>query len=65
MKSISQVFQFFKEVKSEMAKVKWPTVQDFVGATIIVLIVMVIFSLYLGAIDYACYKLLFEKILSI
>lgn len=65
MKSITQVFQFFKEVKAEMAKVKWPTVPDFIGATIIVLIIMVVFSIYLGAIDYAFYNLLFKKILSI
>lgn len=65
MKSMNQVFQFFKEVKAEMSKVKWPTVPDFVGSTIVVLIIMVVFSIYLGFIDYAFYNMLFIKILSV
>lgn len=64
MKSISQFFQFFKEVKSEMVKVKWPNFNEWVGATIIVFIIMVAFSIYLGLVDYAFNWLMFEKILT-
>jgi len=46
------VVQFFKEVRTELGKVVWPTWNELVGSTIIVLIIVVAFSLYLGAIDY-------------
>jgi preprotein translocase subunit SecE len=64
MKSISQFLQFFKEVKIEMAKVNWPSFNEWVGSTIIVLIIMVAFSIYLGLVDYGFHWLVFEKILS-
>lgn len=65
MKNLNQALQFFKEVRAEMGKVKWPTIPDWIGATIIVLIIMIVFAIYLGAIDYAFYNLLFKKILSL
>ncbi|MBN1549100.1 preprotein translocase subunit SecE [Candidatus Babeliales bacterium] len=49
MKSMTQ---FFNEVRSEMAKVVWPTWTELVGSTIVVLIVVTAFSLYLGSVDY-------------
>lgn len=51
MKIVSQWLQFFKEVHLEMAKVIWPTMPEFIGATVIVLILMTAFSIYLGVID--------------
>lgn len=64
MKNFSQAFQFFKDVKSEMAKVKWPTTPDFLGSTVIVLIIMIFFAIYLGSLDYLFSNLLLDKILS-
>ena len=49
MKSVTQ---FLSEVRSEMAKVVWPSWYELVGLTIIVLIVVAAFSVYLGVIDY-------------
>ena len=43
--------QFLKEVKIELSRVEWPTWNEFVGATIVVLVVVLFFALFLGAID--------------
>ena len=59
MKKVSQFLQFFKEVKSEMAKVKWPSFNEWVGSTFIVFIIMIIFSIYLGSVDYGFHWLIF------
>ena len=43
---------FLKEVRQELAKVIWPTWDELVGSTIIVLIIIEAFSIYLGALDF-------------
>jgi preprotein translocase subunit SecE len=53
MKSVTQ---FLGQVRAEMAKVVWPTWNELVGLTIIVLIVVTAFSLYLGVVDYLLSK---------
>lgn len=45
--------QFFKEVKSELGKVVWPSYDEFVGSTIVVLVLMTAFAIYLGIVDLA------------
>lgn len=54
---MKNVTLFISEVRSEMAKVVWPTWSELVGATIVVLIVTTAFALYLGAIDYGLSKI--------
>jgi preprotein translocase subunit SecE len=49
---MNAVIQFLREVRTELGKVVWPTWNELVGSTIIVLIIVVAFSLYLGAVDY-------------
>ncbi len=44
---------FFKEVKVELSKVVWPTREEFVGATIVALIVILAFTLFLCVVNYA------------
>jgi preprotein translocase subunit SecE len=48
MKNISE---FFHEVKVELSKVEWPTTNEFIGAVVVVLIVVLAFSIFLGLID--------------
>jgi preprotein translocase subunit SecE len=43
---------FFKEVQQELAKVIWPSFDELVGSTIIVLIIIAAFTVYLGAVDF-------------
>jgi len=45
--------QFFKDVRGELGRVTWPTLQEFSRATLVVLIIVVIFAVYLGVVDYA------------
>ncbi len=44
-------FVFIQEVRSEMAKVTWPTRRETVTATIMVLIMMVLMALFFMAAD--------------
>ncbi len=45
--------QFFREVKVELQKVTFPTRQETVGSTVVVLVLTVIMSVYLGLSDWA------------
>ncbi len=55
--AIKNAIQFLQDVKSEMKKVVWPSYQEFVGSTIIVLLLLVVFMIYLGLIDAALVRL--------
>jgi preprotein translocase subunit SecE len=50
---LNQVVQFFREVKAELQKVTFPTRQETVGHTIVVLVLTAIISVYLGMSDWA------------
>jgi preprotein translocase subunit SecE len=43
--------QFYSDVRSEMKKVSWPARQEVFGTTIVVIVAVFFFGLYLGAID--------------
>ena len=45
------VGKFFSEVRVELARVEWPSWAEFVGSTIVVLILVVAFAVFLGAVD--------------
>ena len=45
------VGQFLKEVRSELGKVVWPNRTEFISSTIVALIFVCAFAVYLGAID--------------
>jgi preprotein translocase subunit SecE len=44
-------FQFLREVKVELKKVTWPTRKQTLGSTVVVLILVMIISLFLGVVD--------------
>lgn len=46
------VFVFFKEVKEELAKVAWPSREQTIRYTILVIIVAAATGLFLGGLDY-------------
>jgi preprotein translocase subunit SecE len=54
---MKDIVQFLGEVRTELNKVEWPKYDDWVGSTIIVLILVVIFALYLGLIDFGFAKI--------
>jgi len=44
--------QFYLDVRSEMKKVSWPGRQEVVGTTVVVIVAVFFFGLYLGLVDY-------------
>jgi len=44
--------KFLVEVKSEFSKVVWPTRQESINLTIVVIIFSLIVALFLGVLDY-------------
>jgi preprotein translocase subunit SecE len=64
MKIMVQLWQFLKEVKGELSKVAWPSRSEFLGSTVVVFILVCLFAIYLGSIDYGlsqAAKYLFTK----
>ncbi len=46
------IITFLKEVREEMLKVAWPTKEQTVRYTILVILVAVTVGLFLGGLDY-------------
>ncbi len=60
---MGKIVQFFKDVKSELFKVIWPTRKDTIRYTITVIIFSVVVAVLLGAADYGLLRG-FESILN-
>ncbi len=43
--------RFLREVKIEMNKVTWPTMQELKGSTMLVIIVSIFFAVYIAGVD--------------
>ncbi|HVZ12196.1 MAG TPA: preprotein translocase subunit SecE [Patescibacteria group bacterium] len=52
------MFTFLTEVRSELEKVTWPTNQDVIRLTSIVILISLIVGIYLGGADYLFTELL-------
>jgi preprotein translocase subunit SecE len=50
--------QFYRETTAELRKVVWPTRDEAIRLTGIVIVVVIAMSLFLGAIDYALTQIL-------
>ncbi|MCK4256718.1 preprotein translocase subunit SecE [candidate division WOR-3 bacterium] len=48
---MQKIKKFFIEVKTELFKVSWPSRDEILGSTIIVLTVSVILAVFVGLID--------------
>lgn len=59
-----RIADYFREVKSELKKVIWPTFPKVVKNTGIVLIAIIVCSVVIGIFDYA-FGLVFQKFLGI
>jgi preprotein translocase, SecE subunit, bacterial len=49
--SVKNITKFFSEVRIELARVEWPKFDDFVGSTLIVLLMIVLFTTFFGVVD--------------
>ncbi|MBI5777088.1 MAG: preprotein translocase subunit SecE [Nitrospirae bacterium] len=47
----SSIVEFLHDVKSELKKVSFPTSQETIGSTTVVIVFCIIMSLYLSAVD--------------
>ncbi len=52
VKLFQKIAQFLKEVRLEMKKVNWPTREETVRHTLIVIGVSIAVAIFLGGIDY-------------
>jgi preprotein translocase subunit SecE len=50
--SLQTLFDYFKEVKSEVKKVNWPTRKETIKRTLIVIAITVIVAAFLGLLDW-------------
>lgn len=49
---MGKITQFIREAYAEMKKVKWPTRQQTIHYTILVVVIALVTAAYIGALDY-------------
>ena len=52
------LISYLKEVKVELAKVSWPTRQEAVKLTTIIIVSSILVGLYIGGLDFTFTRLL-------
>jgi preprotein translocase subunit SecE len=55
---VQKSIQFLREVKIELKKVTWPSRKQTIGSTVVVLVIVMIVSFYLGIVDFILAKLM-------
>lgn len=53
----NKIKEFFREVKVEIKKVVFPTKDELIGSTWVVIITIIVVSLFLGVVDLGLSKL--------
>ena len=61
---MKSIIQFIGEVKLELSKVVWPKADEWYGATIVVLMLVCVFAVYLYLVDFGLSRLI-EQIFKI
>lgn len=49
--AIERMFQFLRDVRAEMKRVSWPTANEVKNTTIITLVAVIFFAIYLFLVD--------------
>ena len=62
MGALTRVREFVQEVLAEFRKVTWPSRQELINSTTIVIVVTVVLAFFLGGVDIALSKVV-ERIL--
>lgn len=57
MTQMANPITFFKEVRTELSKVVWPTRAETIRLTVIVIGVSIAIGLYIGALDVTMVKI--------
>jgi len=53
---MKRIRQFIGDVRGELEKVKWPSRDEAVRLTMVVVVVSIILGVYIGTIDFALTK---------
>jgi len=53
---VNKIIEFFKETRTEMTKVAWPTKNEVVGSTIVTVVVSIILSIFVCIVDFGLDK---------
>jgi preprotein translocase subunit SecE len=61
---MKSVLTYFSQVKSELSKVVWPSREEVVKLTALIIIISVVVGAYVGALDFVFIKIL-ERIVAI
>lgn len=56
---MSKIASFFKESRQELKKVVWPTKEQVVVSTRVVIVSVIVFAAVLGLVDYLLLQLLY------
>lgn len=48
----NRIVQYIRETRAELRKVVWPTRQEALNLTIIVVVTILVMSVFFGAVDY-------------
>jgi preprotein translocase subunit SecE len=54
--------EFVREVRIEFSKVTWPSRQELINSTVVVIVVTLVLAFFLGAVDVALARIV-ERIL--
>ena len=49
---VQKIIQFLLEVKIELKKVAWPSRKQTLGSTVVVIVLVIIISIFLGVVDF-------------
>ena len=55
---IQKAVSFLKDVQSELSQVSWPTLQELLESTKVVLVTLILLSLVIGFFDLVCARLI-------
>jgi preprotein translocase subunit SecE len=58
VKYFHMAVQFLRECKVELKKVKWPTRKELLASTVVVIVLVLVVSLFLGLIDIGLVRII-------
>ena len=47
-----RVVVFLREVRAELVKVNWPSQQELVGSTSVVIVLSIVLAIFIGLVDF-------------
>lgn len=55
---MNRLIAFFTEARAEFGRINWPTMQETIRMTVVVVVLSVVIAVFLGAIDFGLLYLL-------